>query len=191
MGQGARTDLAPDDAMSDAQAAAALSVGERSVERAKALRREAPDLHEKVKAGTMRAGKARRALQKDEAADMLESMARLKITLLLNSGARIGPGKVALLESVRDTGSISAAARAMGMDYKRAWLLVDSLNRAFASPIVERTTGGPRGGGATLTVFGEELLALYRHLQAAATTLAADDLAALERRALPDAGPKV
>ena len=118
-------------------------------------------------------------------------MARLKITLVLASGARIGPGKVALLESVRDTGSISAAARAMGMDYKRAWLLIDSLNRAFEVPAVERATGGPRGGGATLTAFGEELLARYRRLQAAAVELAADDLAALERRALPDPGPKV
>ena len=77
-------------------------------------------------------------------------MARLKITLVLASGARIGPGKVALLESVRDTGSISAAARAMGMDYKRAWLLVDSLNRAFEVPVVERADAGPCGGGLRL-----------------------------------------
>jgi molybdate transport system regulatory protein len=118
-------------------------------------------------------------------------MARLKITLVLASGARIGPGKAALLESVRDTGSISAAARAIGMDYKRAWLLVDSLSRAFEVPVVERATGGPRGGGASLTEFGEELLARYRRLENAAAELAVDDLDALERRALPDAGPKV
>jgi molybdate transport system regulatory protein len=118
-------------------------------------------------------------------------MARLKLTLVLASGARIGPGKAALLESVRDTGSIAAAARAMGMDYKRAWLLVDSLNRAFEVPVVERATGGPRGGGASLTTFGEELLARYQRLQEAATELTAGDLAALERRALPEAGPKV
>lgn len=80
-------------------------------------------------------------------------MARLKISLILESGARIGPGKAALLESVRDTGSISAAARAMGMDYKRAWTLIDSLNRAFDRPVVERATGGSGGGGATLTPF--------------------------------------
>src|SRR3954463_15601866 len=89
-------------------------------------------------------------------------MARLKLTLVLASGARIGPGKASLLESVRDTGSIAAAARAMGMDYKRAWLLIDSLNRTFKTAAVERTTGGPRGGGASLTTFGEELLARYR-----------------------------
>ena len=118
-------------------------------------------------------------------------MARLKLTLVLSSGARVGPGKAALLESVRATGSIAAAARAMDMDYKRAWLLVDSLNRAFATPVVERATGGPRGGGASLTAFGEELLSRYHRLEAAAAELAAEDLDALERRALPDAGPKV
>jgi molybdate transport system regulatory protein len=118
-------------------------------------------------------------------------MARLKLTLVLASGARIGPGKAALLESVRASGSITGAARAMGMDYKRAWLLVDSLNRAFATPVVERATGGVRGGGASLTAFGEELLARYRRLEAEAAALAADDLEALERRALPDAGPKI
>src|SRR3954469_9285611 len=118
-------------------------------------------------------------------------MARMKLTLALESGARISPGKAALLESVRATGSISAAARAMGMDYKRTWLLVDSLNRAFDTPVVERTTGGVRGGGARLTPFGEELLARYRRLEGAAGALAAEDLDALERRAPPDPGPKV
>ena len=118
-------------------------------------------------------------------------MARLKLSIVLASGARIGPGKAALLASVRETGSISAAARAMSMDYKRAWTLVDTLNRAFGSPVVERTTGGPGGGGARLTALGEDLLARYRQLEAAAAELAADDLAELERHALPDAGPKV
>ncbi len=122
---------------------------------------------------------------------MLHAMARLKLTLVLDFGARLGPGKAALLESVRVTGSISGAARAMGMDYKRAWLLVDSLNRAFDAPVVERRAGGLHGGGAVLTELGEDLLARYQRLEAAATGLAADDLAALERRALPDAGPKV
>jgi Bacterial regulatory helix-turn-helix protein, lysR family len=60
-------------------------------------------------------------------------MAHFQLTFMVNSGARIRPGKAALLESIRETGSISAAARAMGMDYKRAWLLIDSLNRAFRS----------------------------------------------------------
>ena len=118
-------------------------------------------------------------------------MARLKILLILESGARIGPGKAALLESVRDTGSISAAARAMGMDYKRAWTLIDSLNRAFDRPVVERATGGAGGGGAVLTPFGADLLVRYRRLESGATKLGATDLKALERHALPDPGPKV
>ena len=118
-------------------------------------------------------------------------MAQLKVSLILKSGARIGPGKAALLESVRDTGSISAAARAMGMDYKRAWMLIDSLNRAFDIAMVERATGGSGGGGATLTPFGAEVLVRYRRLEAAALKVGAADLKALERHALPDPGPKV
>jgi molybdate transport system regulatory protein len=118
-------------------------------------------------------------------------MARLKLTIVLDSGARIGPGKVAFLESIRDTGSIAAAARAMGMDYKRAWLLVDSLNRAFDRPAVTRVTGGTRGGSATLTPFGEELLARYSRLEADVVARASDDLAALESRAVSDPEPKV
>jgi molybdate transport system regulatory protein len=118
-------------------------------------------------------------------------MAHVKISLILDSGARIGPGKAALLESVRDTGSISAAARSMGMDYKRAWTLIDSLNSAFKKPVVERTTGGSGGGGATLTPFGTDMLARYRRLEQAAAKAGEADLKALERQAAPEAGPKV
>jgi molybdate transport system regulatory protein len=118
-------------------------------------------------------------------------MATLRISVVLASGARIGPGKAALLESVRDTGSISAAARGMGMDYKRAWTLLDSMNTAFDTPVVAAAPGGSRGGGAQLTPFGIELLARYRRLEAAAAALAAEDLAAIAARALPGSGPKV
>jgi molybdate transport system regulatory protein len=118
-------------------------------------------------------------------------MAHTKLTLVMKSGSRIGPGKAALLESVQSTGSISAAARAMGMDYKRAWLLIESLNNAFTSPAVERATGGIGGGGATLTALGIDLIARYRRLEAAAAGLAADDLKWLEQRANPHPTPKV
>jgi len=118
-------------------------------------------------------------------------MAQLRITLVLNSGSRIGPGKAALLESIQSTGSISAAARAMGMDYKRAWMLIDSLNRAFKSPAVERATGGLGGGGAALTELGSDLLARYRRLEAEAAKLAATDLRALERRACEKLASKI
>lgn len=118
-------------------------------------------------------------------------MAKLKLTIDLDSGARIGPGKIALLDSVKSTGSISAAARATGMDYKRAWTLIDSLNRAFTTPSVSRTTGGARGGGAVLTPFGEALLAKYRALEAATAALGSDALAELERHANSEPGSKV
>jgi molybdate transport system regulatory protein len=118
-------------------------------------------------------------------------MARVNISIVFQSGARIGPGKVALLESIRDTGSISAAAREMGMSYKRAWLLLDSMNQAFAEPVVIAAPGGPGGGGASLTTFGLEVLGRYRSIHERVTKLAATDMAALSRRVRPDAGPKV
>ena len=117
--------------------------------------------------------------------------ASVTLSLVLGSGARVGPGKIALLQSVRDTGSIAAAARAMNMDYKRAWLLIESLNRAFDTPLVERVRGGIRGGGAVLTPFGLDVLTRYRRLEVAAVRTAARDLRTLARHALPEAGPKV
>jgi molybdate transport system regulatory protein len=122
---------------------------------------------------------------------MLARMAKLRLTLTMASGARIGPGKAALLESIESSGSISAAARALGMDYKRAWLLLDSINGAFKMPAVERVTGGAGGGGALLTPFGKELLTRYRSLEKAVAKMATADLKAIERNALPDPGPKV
>ena len=118
------------------------------------------------------------------------SMAKLKVSIVFDSGARIGPGKARLLECIRDTGSISAAARDMRMSYKRAWLLLDSMNRAFSQPVIIAAPGGAKGGGATLTEFGAEVLERYRRIHDRAAATAIDDLAALGRRARPDAGPK-
>jgi len=118
-------------------------------------------------------------------------MAELHVNIVLASGARIGRGKAVLLEGIRDTGSISAAARALGMDYKRAWLLLDSLDSAFDTPVVERKAGGVGGGGAALSPFGLELLGRYRRIEAAAMALAEADLEVLEQHALPSAGPKI
>src|SRR5215469_11982594 len=92
------------------------------------------------------------------------NMARVRITIVFESGARIGHGKAQLLESIRDTGSISGAARDMGMSYKRAWLLLDSINRTFTEPVVVAAPGGAGGGGARLTPFGEEVLKRYRKI---------------------------
>src|SRR3954452_12597738 len=119
------------------------------------------------------------------------AMARVRISIVFDSGARIGPGKALLLESIRDTGSISAAAREMGMSYKRAWLLLDSINQAFSEPVVTAATGGSGGGGATLTPFGADVLERYRRMQDQANRNETDDLAGLARRAQPEAGPKV
>jgi molybdate transport system regulatory protein len=118
-------------------------------------------------------------------------MARIRVSIVFESGARIGPGKAALLESIRDAGSISAAARGMGMSYKRAWLLLDSINQAFTELVVTAAPGGTGGGGATLTPFGAEVLERYRRIYERAAAMAADDVAALARRARPEAGPKI
>jgi molybdate transport system regulatory protein len=118
-------------------------------------------------------------------------MPRIKLSIVFESGARIGPGKAALLESIRQTGSISAAARDMGMSYKRAWVLLDSMNQAFIEPVISAAPGGTGGGGASLTRFGAEVLERYRRVAKQAAEMAEDDMAALARQTRPDAGPKV
>mgnify|MGYP000923943763 CR=1 FL=1 len=78
---------------------------------------------------------------------------------------RLGPGKIGLLEQIAKTGSISAAARAMGMSYRRAWLLIEETNRLLSAPLVESSAGGSGGGGAKLTPLAEEVIAAYRALE--------------------------
>jgi molybdate transport system regulatory protein len=91
----------------------------------------------------------------------------------------LGPGKIDLLRAVADEGSISAAARALGLSYKRAWLLIDTLNRGFGGPVAERSVGGRGGGGARLTALGAALLRHYAAIEAACQRAAAAELAAL------------
>ena len=95
-------------------------------------------------------------------------MARFKLKLQLYCGDEIamGPGKADLLAAIAREGSISAAGRAMGMSYRRAWLLVDTMNRCFAEPLVETHPGGGKRAGARLTAEGEAALAAYRALSA-------------------------
>jgi molybdate transport system regulatory protein len=97
------------------------------------------------------------------------------------SAEAIGPGKVRLLELIDETGSISAAGRAMGMSYRQAWLLVDSMNQAFAEPVTETLRGGAKGGGAAVTAFGRNIAGLYRAMETKAAHAVADDLLALEK----------
>lgn len=103
----------------------------------------------------------------------------------LDAATAVGPGKIDLLRQVAATRSISAAARAMGMSYKRAWLLIDALNEGFGG-VVETSTGGRGGGGARLTPTGEALIGAYdaleRRLNASAKREIADLLALLARR---------
>ena len=94
---------------------------------------------------------------------------------------KFGPGKAALLEHIRDTGSISKAGRAMEMSYKRAWSLVEEMNRMFHPPLVESSRGGVAGGGATLTRAGATVLADYRALEQVALTAGAAQLEAIHR----------
>ena len=89
----------------------------------------------------------------------------LSIRIDLSNGDRIGPGKVALLEAIRAKGSISGAARSLGMSYRRAWLLVEEINKALAKPAVVAEMGGRSGGGASVTPVGEKIVDLYRSIE--------------------------
>jgi molybdate transport system regulatory protein len=104
---------------------------------------------------------------------------QLSVRIDLDSEDRIGPGKILLLENIRAGGSISAAGRAMDMSYKRAWDLVDEINRICRQPAVERQTGGKNGGGAILTPFGISLVARYRKIERDAASAVRKDLRAL------------
>ena len=106
-------------------------------------------------------------------------VARLRV--VLGRDIALGPGKADLLEGIRETGSIAAAGRRMGMSYKQAWLLIDTMNCCFAKPLIEAVKGGKSGGGAHLTPLGEEVLARFRRMQAATDKVIADDMAALKR----------
>lgn len=97
----------------------------------------------------------------------MSNSARLKIKIQIHSGDEIamGPGKADLLDAIHEHGSISAAARAMKMSYRRAWLLVDVMNRCWESPLVQTAPGRAATSGARLTEPGETVLAHYRALQ--------------------------
>lgn len=125
------------------------------------------------------------------AIDILDNHpATLSIRIDLGSGVRLGPGKVRLLEAIAAHGSISAAGRALAMSYRRAWLLVDELNRSFVEPVVAAQPGGRSGGGATLTPFGGRVVVCYREIERDAATAAAERLAELRRAVATSPAPR-
>ena len=101
---------------------------------------------------------------------------RFRFRLLLGRTVAMGPGKADLLTALAETGSISAAARRMGMSYKRAWYLIDTMNRCFREPVVETAKGGRGHGGAGLTAMGQTVLDRYRAMEARAAAAVAEDL---------------
>jgi molybdate transport system regulatory protein len=106
----------------------------------------------------------------------------------------VGPGKIALLEEIAKSGSLSQAARRMGISYRRAWLLLDSLNTSFSLPTTVNKTGGVGGGGAELTAFGVLLVERYRQAEQRLNQVAGEYLAEISRQVNRDAAaptPKV
>jgi molybdate transport system regulatory protein len=106
---------------------------------------------------------------------------RIRLRIVFGDAVMLGPGKADLLEGIRETGSIAAAGRRMKMSYKRAWMLVETMNAAFREPLVDSVRGGARGGGARLTPAGEAVLEHYRQLEARAAGAGADEIAAIRK----------
>jgi molybdate transport system regulatory protein len=106
--------------------------------------------------------------------------AGLHIRVVLPGGVAVGPGRADLLEFIRDLGSIAAAARAMEMSYRRAWLLVNETAEAFGAPVILAAPGGAKGGKARLTELGASVLASYRKIETSAAIGTAADVSALE-----------
>ena len=99
-----------------------------------------------------------------------------QIRIMFRKAIAMGPGKADLLRAIDETGSISAAARQMEMSYRRAWLLVDTMNQAFKLPVVVTLTGGKAGGGAAVTEFGNEVLRRYSVMEKKASASVAKEL---------------
>jgi molybdate transport system regulatory protein len=105
----------------------------------------------------------------------------LTLRILADKHPAMGPGKARLVAAIDATGSISAAARSMGMSYRRAWQLVDALNESFSQPVVLTATGGRRGGGARVTAFGRELIRRFRAMEDKASAAIVKDLRLFSR----------
>ncbi len=111
----------------------------------------------------------------------MSTPAKPRLRILLGAEIALGPGKADLLEAIARSGSISAAGRELGMSYRRAWNLVEVMNRSFRSPLVETLTGGSGGGGARVTELGVDILARYRAMETKATMAVAAEMKAFVR----------
>lgn len=124
------------------------------------------------------------------AADRPERGGGPRLRILLGEAVALGPGKAALLAEIGKSGSISQAARTMGMSYRRAWTLVAEMNRAFRAPLVTSEAGGRRGGGAVVTDLGKDALARYIRMESRAKRALAVDIAAFCRLLRPEPKPR-
>ena len=106
---------------------------------------------------------------------------QFRLRILRGRDIAVGPGKIDLLEAIGKTGSITAAGRSLGMSYRRAWLLVDTMNRCFRRPVVETESGGRSGGGTRLTGTGTEALRRYRSAEKLAEKASGSELRALRQ----------
>lgn len=134
-------------------------------------------------AETAKTAKTRRASAKKSTPKSAAARPEVRFRMRIRSGdaVALGPGKVALLEAVHEYGSISAAARSLDMSYRRAWLLIDELNRSLKSPATHSEQGGQSGGGCSLTPVGETIVRLYRDVEEEAKRSCAKQIAELTR----------
>ncbi|WP_259295157.1 winged helix-turn-helix domain-containing protein [Paraburkholderia sp. DHOC27] len=131
---------------------------------------------ESAKTSTLSAAAARTTASAKTAPEV-----RFRMRIRTGETVALGPGKVDLLEAVREQGSISAAARSLGMSYRRAWLLIDELNKSLKSPATVSEQGGQSGGGCVLTPVGETIVRLYREVEAQAQKSCAKQISELTR----------
>jgi molybdate transport system regulatory protein len=115
----------------------------------------------------------------NDAAEHQPAEVRFRMRIRTGEHIAIGPGKISLLEAVRERGSISAAARSLEMSYRRAWLLIDELNKSLKSPATISEQGGQSGGGCVLTPVGEEIVRLYREVERIAEQACEQQIASL------------
>jgi molybdate transport system regulatory protein len=125
------------------------------------------------------------AASKTSSGSPAKAVNRLFIRVDLASGARIGPGKIAVLEEIARSGSISAAGRALHISYRRTWELVEDLNATLGAPVVQTAAGGSGGGGASLTELGQVLVTRYRAIEEDCAAAARKHVAALQRAVRP------